>query len=41
MSPNPFIERMFQSELAARFEHDREAYTGAKSECVASVLALA
>ncbi|MCE9658385.1 MAG: GrpB family protein [Burkholderiales bacterium] len=30
-----------KSELAARFEHDREAYTDAKSEFVASVLAVA
>jgi GrpB-like predicted nucleotidyltransferase (UPF0157 family) len=30
-----------KSELAARFEHDREAYTDAKSEFVASVLSVA
>lgn len=30
-----------KSELAARFEHDREAYTDAKSEFISSVLAVA
>ena len=32
---------LLKAELAARFEHDREAYTDAKSEFVASVLAVA
>ena len=31
---------LLKAELAARFEHDREAYTDAKSEFVASVLSV-